>query len=107
MNKNKLVRTLLLAGIVSTLCFNAHGAAGDVDLLLCPGAGLAGAVHAAALQSDGKVIVAGEWGIARLNADGGSDQGFRRNGAIVVGGNSLALQPDGKVLAGHEGVLLG
>ena len=32
MNENKLVRTLLLAGIVSTLCFNAHGAAGDVDI---------------------------------------------------------------------------
>lgn len=103
MMKTSFAQTVILAGLISTLCFKSHGAAGDVDLSFFPGAALGGPVRATALQSDGKVIIGGEVGIARLNADGGSDPGFQRNSAIVVGGNALILQPDGKVLAAHQG----
>ena len=60
MKKLYLVRTIILAGSLllqlSTLCFHSRGAAGDVDLSFDPGSGLNGAVHAVAVQPDGKVI---------------------------------------------------
>jgi uncharacterized delta-60 repeat protein len=67
-------------------------------------------VHSIALQSDGKVLIGGEFTVAdgvprghvaRLNQDGTTDFAFMNglagaNGAV----NSTALQPDGKLLIG-------
>jgi hypothetical protein len=54
MQKLYSVRTVILAGNLllqlSTLCFHARGAAGDVDLSFDPGSGVNGAVHALAVQ---------------------------------------------------------
>jgi uncharacterized delta-60 repeat protein len=76
-----------------------------------------GKVNAMALQSDGKIVLAGRGGsgawdvaLARLNADGSPDTGFGSNGRVVtdVGfldiANGVAIQPDGKiVVAGVTG----
>ncbi len=69
--------------------------------------------QAAALQADGKIIVAGDadenFSLARLNADGSLDTTFDGDGRVstpILTGmdriTSLAVQPDGKIVAsGH------
>jgi uncharacterized delta-60 repeat protein len=120
MTKTQLIRSLILAGSLlpqlNTLCFHAHGAAGDVDLSFDPGSGVNGTVNAVALQPDGKVVIGGTFttvkglartNLARLNADGSGDSSFAP-GAYGAYGlpysevHALALQPDGKVLLGHQ-----
>jgi uncharacterized delta-60 repeat protein len=62
--------------------------------------------RALALQSDGKIIVAGDAAgdavVYRLNPDGSSDQTFNGNGRLAIDGsdfaNSVALQPDGRIV---------
>ena len=79
--------------------------------------GLDGYVASAAVQADGKIVIAGEFvtfgrvarnHIARINADGSLDTGFDPGRAftpVVQGGfpvfhiNSVLAQPDGKILA--------
>jgi uncharacterized delta-60 repeat protein len=73
--------------------------------------------NAAALQPDGKIVVAGdylssagsEFALARYNADGLLDAGFGSGGIVttqVEGVDSkafgLVLQPDGKIVAGGD-----
>jgi uncharacterized delta-60 repeat protein len=79
--------------------------------------------YAVALQPDGKVVVAGssssqvvadgarfpsnDFGLIRLNADGSSDDTFGKDGAVTTNfgygvdiAYAVALQPDGKIVAG-------
>ena len=77
------------------------------------GAGANGTVSAVALQSDGKILIGGEFtsynfdaasgGIMRLNADGTRDTSFNAGGA---GANGLvaavALQANGRILIGGQ-----
>lgn len=56
---------------VALLCLGAfvlraHAAPGDLDLSFDPGAALQGGPKVAAAQPDGKIVVAGSFGIARL-----------------------------------------
>ena len=56
-----------------------------------------------AAQDDGKVVVAGSWGVARFNADGTLDMSFAGDGiatkrAFAGDFNGVAVQPDGKVV---------
>ena len=103
-------------GLALWLCLFCAGAwhsslaaPGDVDLSFDAGSGVNGTVNAVVLQSDGKVLVGGDFttvrgafrnGIARLNADGSVDgtldPGTGANGSV----SCLALQADGKVLVG-------
>ena len=82
---------------------------GSLDTAFDPGAGVAGSVLAMALQSDGKVIIAGDFtsvnnverhNVARLNDDGSLDASFD----LQTGPNevvyAVAVQSDGKVLIG-------
>ena len=82
---------------------------GSVDPTFAPPSGATASVYSIALQPDGKILIAGEFGyvngsvrnrVARLNADGSTDLTFNPG----TGGNSDAyrviLQPDGKVLLG-------
>jgi uncharacterized delta-60 repeat protein len=84
---------------------------GSLDSSFAPtGTGLNGLVNSVVLQSDGKVLVGGNFTsyngtstprMARLNADGSLDSSFAQTG---VGLNnevfSLAVQSDGKILVG-------
>lgn len=111
---------ILLGGVF--LSYNGNAAAPDYLLRLNPdggldasfnngGAGFNEGVFTLAAQPDGKVLVGGYFTdynsatapdyVLRLNANGTLDTGFNAGGtgtdAYV---NSLALQPDGRVLAG-------
>ncbi|HEY8402551.1 MAG TPA: T9SS type A sorting domain-containing protein [Cytophagaceae bacterium] len=82
---------------------------GSVDNSFTVGTGASGSVNAIAIQSDGKILAAGGFmsfngvsanRIVRLNADGTVDNSF----TIGTGANnqilSIAIQSDGKILAG-------
>ncbi|MFM7486678.1 MAG: delta-60 repeat domain-containing protein, partial [Cytophagales bacterium] len=69
--------------------------------------GANGAIWASARQSDGKIIIAGEFTfvhsvarnrVARLNADGTLDTSFNPGTGLNSTGFSLLLQSDGKIL---------
>jgi uncharacterized delta-60 repeat protein len=81
------------------------------EFTLNDGLGLNGPVHALALQSDGKIVVGGDfstfdffsaYNITRLNSDGSADvvfdlmTGFGFTGPVY----SVAVQSDGKIIAG-------
>ena len=54
---------------------------------------------AIALQSDGKIVVAGGFSIVRFNADGTVDKTFSGNGIhTFLAINSIAIQKDGKIV---------
>ncbi len=88
---------------------------GGLDMTFDPGVGVHGfEVYSLALQSDGKVLIGGNFdavngvartSLARLNADGSLDAGFNPdiyNSGNGAGGqiNSIALQSDGIILIG-------
>ncbi|MFN7563600.1 MAG: immunoglobulin domain-containing protein, partial [Prosthecobacter sp.] len=81
---------------------------GDMDLSFPGGAAMNGIVAAVAVQSDGRVVIGGNFttihhaprvGIARLEADGSLDYSFG-SGLAGVGGSvsGMALQGDGKIV---------
>jgi uncharacterized delta-60 repeat protein len=78
---------------------------GSVDTAFDPGAGVNGEVTSLLVQSDGRVLVAGEFtnvagldrlGLARLTADGSGDTSFDAGKAGGI--KSLAVQADGKIV---------
>jgi uncharacterized delta-60 repeat protein len=88
---------------------------GSLDSSFDPGSGAAidgthdRGVQAMALRPDGRLLIAGGFvsyngtpvrGVARLNADGSLDAGFTARFRDRPNVGSLALQPDGKVIAG-------
>lgn len=101
---------------LSTLCFHARGAAGDVDLSFDAGSGINGPVNAVAVLPDGKIIIGGQFttvkglarrGVARLHADGSGDGSFDAGSVISSGAHfthvyAVAPLPDGKVLVGQD-----
>lgn len=81
---------------------------GNVDSTFNTGSGPDSSVYAVAIQRDGKILVGGDFTsvnaaarnrIARLNADGSLDTAFSPGTGFDAGVNSLAVQPDGQVLA--------
>jgi uncharacterized delta-60 repeat protein len=71
--------------------------------------GLSGLVQNIALQSDGKILVGGNFNsyngtsqskITRLNADGTRDTGFSIGTGFNGDPQTIVLQPDGKILVG-------
>jgi uncharacterized delta-60 repeat protein len=83
---------------------------GSLDTTFDVGTGANGAVHAIAIQPDGKVVVGGDFttfngttrsNIIRLNLDGSVDTSFNSGGAGANGSvRAIAVQTDGKILAG-------
>ncbi|MFD2909488.1 T9SS type A sorting domain-containing protein [Flavobacterium ardleyense] len=89
-----------------------HSQSGNVDLSFDPGSGANAAINAVAIQSDGKIIIGGDFTdyngtainrIARLNTDGSLDPSFN----VGVGFNTLfsgvqciTIDTDGKILVG-------
>jgi uncharacterized delta-60 repeat protein len=104
----------LLSIILLSLCClfartNARGAAGELDPTFNAGSILFGVPYAIATQSDGKIIIGGEFAtvpglarnnIARLNADGTGDPSFNPGSGADGLVRSIALQPDGKIVVG-------
>jgi uncharacterized delta-60 repeat protein len=109
---------ILLIGTFALSAGVAHGAPADTDR----GFGSNGRavidlggnddVYAAAVQPDGKILLAGytslkyDAAIARLNPDGSPDRGFGADGVARPEGagsewiRDIAVQPDGKIVVG-------
>ena len=67
--------------------------------------GVLNGAKAVAIQSDGKIVIAGYSAVARVNVDGSLDSSFGTNGLVDLEGeaSSVAIQSDGKiVVAGSE-----
>lgn len=108
MNPAINIRSLIFVGLYLWAGLQWSDASpGDVDSSFNPGSGPDDRVAAVAVQSDGKIIVAGAFFafdgvpqnlVARLNADGSLDttfpSPFTANGEVY----SIAVQPDGKIL---------
>jgi uncharacterized delta-60 repeat protein len=82
---------------------------GTLDNTFNPGTGANGFVYTTALQSDGKIIIGGEFTsfngtainrIARLNADGTLDGTFNPGTGASATVWTTALQSDGKIIIG-------
>lgn len=87
---------------------------GTLDTTFDPGTGANAIVFAVALQSDGKILIGGDFttfnelsrgGFARLNSNGSLDSSFGVVGGQPLAGadssvRSIAVQSDGKILLG-------
>lgn len=82
---------------------------GSLDTSFDPGTGLDGEVWAIAIQSDGKMVIGGNFtncdgnpvgGIARLNANGSFDPSFNPGTGFNLLIEDVVIQPDGKILVG-------
>ena len=82
---------------------------GSLDATFDPGAGASGPVYAMAIQSDGKVLIGGNFTtfdgvgrnyVARLHSDGSLDTTFNPGTGADNTVTSIAVQSDGRVLIG-------
>ncbi|MNK19109.1 Beta-agarase D precursor [compost metagenome] len=82
---------------------------GTIDATFVTGTGADSVIECIALQNDGKIIIGGQFTkfngvdtkyLARLNADGSVDNSFDTSNGFNSHVYSVAVQPDGKVLAG-------
>lgn len=90
--------------------FSTAFAQGSLDATFNTGSGAEDDVQALAVQSNGKIIAAGLFndingtanslGIARLNTNGVVDSGFNPGTSVDFGINSVAIQPDGRIIIG-------
>jgi uncharacterized delta-60 repeat protein len=112
MRRKQLARAFpsWLIFLLGMLVGQAVGQSGAVDGTFNPGSGVNGAVHAVAVQADGKLVIGGEFtafngiprsNLARLNADGSLDTTFTP-GSITGRVEALVIQSDGKVVIGGE-----
>src|SRR5437868_48863 len=106
----KLFAQLLFA-IAVLLSINSYAQDGSLDTNFNPGTGASYIVETTAIQSDGKIIIGGDFTsyngtainyIARLNRDGSLDTSFH----VGTGTNwwvyTTAIQNDGKIIIGGE-----
>jgi uncharacterized delta-60 repeat protein len=84
---------------------------GSVDTSFVYGTGFDSTVYSMAIQSDGKIVVAGYFtgyngiganGITRLNTDGSIDTSFVYGTGFNGGALSIAIQSDGKIVVGGD-----
>ncbi len=82
---------------------------GSLDTTFNIGNGFTGSVHTIQIQNDGKVVVGGEFGtydgaasanIVRLDSNGTRDLSFNVGSGFLGHVNRIAIQPDGKIVAG-------
>ena len=82
---------------------------GSLDASFDPGSGIGGSLSAMAIQSDGKVLIGGQFTsvngvtrnrVARLNVGGSLDVSFDPGAGASAQILALAVQSDGKVLVG-------
>ncbi len=82
---------------------------GSIDASFNPGGGLNNTPHSILIQSDGKIIVGGEFSnfrgisrnrIVRINSDGSNDASFSPGAGFNNTIWGIALQVDGKIISG-------
>jgi uncharacterized delta-60 repeat protein len=108
--KSHIPRKYALLFLLIITMFSVKSQGGQLDLSFAIGTGFSGfAVNSLAIQPDGKIIAAGSFtdyngttvnGIARINANGTIDNTFNSGVGFNQGVVSIALQADGKIIAG-------
>jgi uncharacterized delta-60 repeat protein len=108
---------IIIGGLFSTYDETARNniarlnADGSLDDMFNPGTGADEFVSCAAIQSDGKIIIGGEFTsyngtarnrIARVNADGSLDDMFNPGTGADEFVSCAAIQSDGKIIIGGE-----
>ncbi len=102
MKKNLLLIALAISG-------KLLAQSGVIDSTFNPGTGTNNSVYATAIQSDGKIIIAGNFTsysgtsinrIARLNSDGSLDGTFNVGAGANSSISAITIQPDGKIIIG-------
>jgi uncharacterized delta-60 repeat protein len=82
---------------------------GELDTSFDPGIGFNNNVYSTAIQSDGKIIVGGDFTafngvtrsrIARLNANGSLDNSFVPGNGFTSNVSTITIQGDGKIIVG-------
>ena len=82
---------------------------GSLDVSFTPGTGANNTIRASAIQSDGKIIIGGDFityngatriRITRLNTDGSLDAGFNTGAGANNSIRTCAIQGDGKIVVG-------
>lgn len=82
---------------------------GSLDTTFNPGAGANNTIYGVAVQSDGKIIIGGDFTsyngtainrLARLNADGTIDSSFNVGTGFDAGAFAVKVQSDGKIVIG-------
>lgn len=95
----------------SRKCIARLNADGTLETAFNPNITISDTIHAMVLQPDGKIVIGGKFSavdgisrsnIARLNADGTLDATFTVGSGFLFTVRSLALQSDGKILAGGD-----
>jgi len=104
----RIIQTLI--ALASFASMHQAAAQGSLDPAFGTGTGAEDAVQTLAMQSDGKIMAAGLFsyfngtansiGIARLNTNGSVDSSFNPGTSVDAGINSVAIQPDGKMILG-------
>src|ERR1700761_1275758 len=118
MRKETLLTLVALATLtitITTMTTNAAAAAGSLDptfgnggvsTITIPGNN-SGIVNGAVLQSDGKIVVQGSFGVARVLPSGAIDTTFGSGGFAQAPASSnfgaVGLQADGKILVAGVG----
>lgn len=119
---------IIAVGEFTTLGGTNHGRVarlhpdGSIDPSFATGTGASGTIRAVAIQSDGKIVVGGDFWtfnglnhhyLARLNPDGSVDTNFNAStdaqgfGGIEGTVRSLAIQPDGRIVIGGTFINVG
>ena len=102
-------RAFIAALLLTAFCFNANAQTGAIDLTFNTGTGANSNVWTTAIQSDGKIIIGGDFTsyngttrnrIARLNADGTLDATFNPGTGANSRIQTTAIQSDGKIIIG-------
>lgn len=84
---------------------------GSIDNTFITGSSFNGIVQAVKIQSDGKIIVVGNFtsyngtltnGVIRLNSDGSIDSGFNYGSGFNNTPFAIAIQSDGKIIIGGQ-----
>ncbi len=95
----------------SVNCIVRLNANGTVDGTFVTGSGFNSEVKSIAIQSDGKIVIGGEFSsyngtpankIIRLNSNGSIDAGFVYGTGFTYSVYTLAIQTDGKILVGGD-----
>ena len=103
-------KILAIGGAYTVIRYNSDGTR---DESFVGGGGPSGHAYSAALQTDGRIVVAGysdnglnnDFGVVRYNSDGSLDASFNGTGVVITpvlngedDANSVAIQPDGKII---------
>ena len=96
---------------IPRFCIARANTNGSLDASFNPGIGANATIYTAAIQSDGKIIIGGDFTsfngtarnhVARLNANGSLDTSFAKGSGANSAVRTISIQSDGKIVIAGE-----